>query len=84
MEPQIAKDQIEIRGGMESVGAENISNSTSDEVSGPETAFEPVPEEQPEAPPTTAVRTYVRTYLVHQLNCVRNRRELERHQTDST
>ena len=43
---------------MESAGAENISNSTSDEVSGPETTFEPVPEEQREAPPTT-VRTYV-------------------------
>ena len=41
---------------MESAGAENISNPTSDEISGPETTFEPVPEEQPEAPPTT-VRT---------------------------
>ena len=59
MEPQIAQDQIEIRGEMESAGAENTSNPTSDEVSGPETTFEPVPEEQPEAPPTTAVRTYI-------------------------
>ena len=79
MEPQITKDQIEIRGEMESAGAQNISNPTSDKVSGPEISFEPVPEEQPKAPPTTAVRTYVRTYLVHQLNCVRNRREFERH-----
>ena len=59
MEPQIAQDQIEIRGEMESAGAENTSNLTSDEVSGPETTFEAVPEEQTEAPPTTAVRTYI-------------------------
>ena len=58
MEPQIAQDQTEIRGDMESAGAENTSNPTSDEVSGPETTFEPVSDEQPEAPPTT-VRTYV-------------------------
>ena len=83
MEPQIAQDQIEIRGEMESAGAENNSIQTSDEVSGPETTFEPVPEEQPEAPPTT-VRTYVRTYPVHQSNCVRNPRETANHQTDST
>ena len=38
---------------MESAGADNNSNPTFDEVFGPETTFEPVPEEQPEAPPTT-------------------------------
>ena len=40
------------------MGAENNSITTTNDGSGPETNFEPVPEEQPEAPPTT-VRTYV-------------------------
>ena len=59
MEPQIAQDQIEIRGEMESAVDTNYTIQTSDEVSGPETTFEAVPEEQPAAPPTTIVRTYV-------------------------
>ena len=81
MEPQIAQDRIEIRGKMESAGAENISNSTSDEVSGLETSTT-------NQYRTSNQRHYllpcVRTCLVHQLNCMRNRREFERHQTDLT
>ena len=61
MEPQIAQDQIEIRGEMESAYDTNHTIPASDEVFGPETTFEAVPEEQPAAPPTTTVRTYVRT-----------------------
>ena len=59
MEPQIAQDQIEIRGEMESAVDTNYTIPTSDEVSGPGATFEAVPEEQPAAPPTTTVRTYV-------------------------
>ena len=59
MEPQIAQNQIEIQSEMESAVDTNYTTPTSDEVSGPETTFEAVPEEQPAAPPTTTVRTYV-------------------------
>lgn len=59
MEPQIALDKIEIRGEMESAVDTNYTIPTSDEVSGPETTFEAVPEEQQAAPPTTSVHTYV-------------------------
>ena len=58
IEPQITKEQLEIRGEMESAVDENNSIPTTDEVSGPETNFESASEEQPEALPTS-VRTYV-------------------------